>query len=224
MASANRSISARRSRRIAGLEPQRSSHGARLSGENVVGLRRRSARHGATSPVNINCGSVPRRRLARSHRRTSVPMVEPMTSPTTSDSSSQTSDVPVISPDTSTAGPSAVPGVSAALDQPSTSHGSGAGGMGTAFGSNRTSAAAGSENETRDASRRRHHRGRRHAQHRAIMAAYRGIPSSMPVKGESYCDCPKQGRDLTCTCGEEDTGLFKYVVVNFTSWNFTSNK
>lgn len=44
------------------------------------------------------------------------------------------------------------------------------------------------------------------SQSRAIMSAYRSIPSSLPVKGESYCDCPKTSRDLTCSCGEEDTG------------------
>ena len=210
MATASGSVSARRSRRIAGLEPQKLSNGGRRSSENVVGLRRGSGRSTTASSVsgintlNTDSGSFPLRILARG--RCSIPcvqMVEQMTSPTTSDSSSQTSDAPVITPEQSQSAVSGLP-----TDQPSTSsHGSGSGNMGTAFGSNRTGAAGtGGENEARDASRRRHHR-RRHAQHRAIMAAYRGIPSSMPVKGESYCDCPKQGRDLTCTCGEEDTGL-----------------
>ena len=27
-----------------------------------------------------------------------------------------------------------------------------------------------------------------------------------PVHGESYCDCPRQGRDVECKCGEEDNG------------------
>ncbi|KAK2182650.1 hypothetical protein NP493_342g00022 [Ridgeia piscesae] len=28
-----------------------------------------------------------------------------------------------------------------------------------------------------------------------------------PVHGESYCDCPRQGRDVECKCGEEDNVL-----------------
>ena len=32
-----------------------------------------------------------------------------------------------------------------------------------------------------------------------------------PVHGESYCDCPRQGRDVECKCGEEDTGERKII-------------
>lgn len=51
------------------------------------------------------------------------------------------------------------------------------------------------------------------AQARAIVSAYRSIPSSLPVKGESYCDCPKTSRDLTCSCGEEDTGDYSFMII-----------
>ena len=30
-------------------------------------------------------------------------------------------------------------------------------------------------------------------------------PGSMPVTGQSYCNCPRKSGDLECQCGEEDT-------------------
>lgn len=53
--------------------------------------------------------------------------------------------------------------------------------------------------------------GRRQAFHHRILEhriarTYRASFNPTPVKGESFCDCPKQDRDLDCACGEEDAG------------------
>ena len=57
---------------------------------------------------------------------------------------------------------------------------------------------------------------RSHRNRRAPYMMYnRSIPSSLSAKVESYCDCPKTSRDLTCSCGEEDTGI---IVFYNTKW------
>ena len=48
---------------------------------------------------------------------------------------------------------------------------------------------------------------RHHFLEQRIARTYRAFHPT-PVKGESFCDCPKQDRDLDCNCGEEDAGEF----------------
>ena len=133
-------------------------------------------------------------------------MVKTRTPPSTSDSASQTS--PQVTQET------------AGDEQPSTSY---LASMGPSVSSQRNTsdAIAGGDAESASTSRgtrsSRRHARRRHTE-QAIFDACRGIPSSMPVKGESYCDCPKQGRDLKCKCGEEDDSkcLQQNIVANLT--------
>ena len=104
--------------------------------------------------------------------------------PSTSDSASQTSPIAGMSEDMGD-------------EQPSTSSASDRASVRAIL-----AAATSQEAEQRA---HRSHRSSRRRRRRAIMEACR-IPSSMPVKGESYCECPRQGRDLKCACGEEDDG------------------